>query len=100
MTANRGTIFDRNMNILACARSVENVYLDPHELRQSKADIPMISRELGGILNLSEEWVAQQAADTTMRYKQIAAAVEPEVGAQIREFINKKEISRHFMSCY
>ncbi len=93
VTANRGTIFDRNMNILACARSVENVYLDPHELRQSKADIPMISRKLGGILNLSEEWVAQQAADTTMRYKQIAAAVEPEVGAQIREFINKNSIS-------
>ena len=93
VTANRGTIFDRNMNILACARSVENVYLDPHEVRQSKADIPMISRELGGILNLSEEWVAQQAADTTMRYKQIAAAVEPEVGAQIREFINKNSIS-------
>ena len=93
VTANRGTIFDRNMNILACARSVENVYLDPHELRQSDADIPMISRKLGEILNLSEEWISQQAADTTLRYKQIAAAVEPEVGAQIREFINQNGIS-------
>ena len=93
VTANRGTIFDRNMNILACARSVETVYLDPHELRQSKADISAISEELGEILNLSEEWISQQAADTTMRYKQIAAAVEPEVGAQIREFINQNNIS-------
>ena len=30
VTADRGTIYDRNMNILACSKSVENVYLDPH----------------------------------------------------------------------
>ena len=38
--ARRGDIVDRNMNILATCVSVENVYLDPHELKQSRADIP------------------------------------------------------------
>ena len=42
VTADRGIVYDRNMNILACSQSVENVYLDPHELKQSKADIPAI----------------------------------------------------------
>jgi stage V sporulation protein D (sporulation-specific penicillin-binding protein) len=39
VTADRGTIFDRNMNILAASVTVENVYLDPHELRQAQEDI-------------------------------------------------------------
>ena len=42
VTADRGDIYDRNMNILATSVSVENVYLDPHELKQSKADIEAI----------------------------------------------------------
>ena len=37
--SDRGWIFDRNMNILATSVGVENVYLDPHELKQSKADL-------------------------------------------------------------
>ena len=50
VTADRGTIYDRNMNILAASVSVENIYLDPHELKQSKADIQAISQKLAEIL--------------------------------------------------
>ena len=35
VTADRGLIYDRNMNILACSQSVENVYLDPRIFPQS-----------------------------------------------------------------
>ena len=93
VTADRGTIYDRNMDILACSRSVENVYLDPHELKQSKADVEAISQELGRILDLDPNWIAEQAADTKMRYKQVAAAIEPETASLIRDYINENEIS-------
>ena len=93
VTADRGTIYDRNMNILACSRSVENVYLDPHELKQSKANIDAIAEELGRLLELEPDGIKKKAADTTMRYQQVAAAIEPEVAAQIRSFINEKGIS-------
>ena len=43
ISADRGVIYDRNMNILAANQSVETVYLDPHELKQSKADLPALS---------------------------------------------------------
>jgi len=33
VTAERGNIYERNMNMLAASVSVENVYLDPHELK-------------------------------------------------------------------
>ncbi len=93
VTANRGTIYDRNMNILACSQSVENVYLDPHELKQSKADVEGISVRLGEILDLDPQWIQKQAADTTMRYKQIAASVDTDTAALIRSYINEHKIS-------
>ena len=92
VTADRGVIYDRNMNILACSEGVENVYLDPHELKQSKADLQKISDELGEILQLEPEWIVSQAKDTTKRYKQIAARVDEETASCIRAFINENDI--------
>ena len=92
VTADRGTIYDRNMNVMAASVTVENVYLDPHELKQSKADLDAISEALADILDLDADWIKEQAKDTTKRYKQIAARVEEEVAAQIRSYINENEI--------
>ncbi len=93
VSANRGNIYDRNMNVLACSVSVENVYLDPYELKQSKADVAEISRVLGEILEKDPRWISEQAADTKMRYKQIGAKISEETAAQIRAYINEKDIS-------
>lgn len=93
MTADRGDIFDRNMNILATSVSVENVYLDPHELKQSKADIPEIARTLGEILGKDPAWIEEQAADIKRRYKQVGTRVDEETAGTIRDYINEKGIS-------
>ena len=93
VTGDRGVLYDRNMNILACSQSVENVYLDPHELKQSKADVQEIGQVLGEILNLDPEWICTQAKDIKMRYKQIAARIDEETAGRIRSYINEKGIS-------
>ena len=93
VTADRGTIYDTNMNILAVSRSVENVYLDPHELKQAKEDIPAIAEYLGQVLSLEPEWIQKQAVDFSMRYKQIAARVDEETAGKIRTYINEEKIS-------
>ena len=93
VTADRGTIYDRNMNILAVSTSVENVYLDPHELKQSKANIPEIAKTLGQLLDKDPAWIEAQAADTTKRYKQIAARISEELAGKIRAYINENQIS-------
>ncbi len=93
VTADRGTIYDRNMNILACSVSVENVYLDPHELKQSKADLEAIAQTLGEILELEPEKILCKAKDTSYRYQQVAARVDEETAAQIRAYINENQIS-------
>ena len=93
VTAHRGDIFDRNMNILATSVSVENVYLDPHELKQAKENIEEISLRLGEILEKDPQWIAQQAVDFKQRYKQIGSRVEEETAAKIRTYINEHDIA-------
>ncbi len=93
VTAQRGEIYDRNMNILASSVNVENIYLDPHELKQSKADIPEISRVLGEILEKDPAWIGEQAADIKKRYKQVGSRVEKKKADEIRAFINSRGIS-------
>ncbi len=91
--ADRGDIYDRNMNILATSVSVENVYLDPHELKQSKADIDLIAQTLGQILGRDLEWIKEQAGDLKQRYKQVGKRIDEETAAEIRAFINENSIS-------
>ena len=93
VTADRGTIYDRNMNILAASETVENVYLDPQELRQSRADLEDISQTLGQILDRDPAWILEQARDYSMRYKQIGARVDGETAGLIRDYINDNNLS-------
>lgn len=93
VTAHRGEIYDRNMNILATSVSRENVYLDPHELRQAKVDIEKLAQDLGALLDQDPEWIATQAKDRRQRYKQIGTRIDEETGGKIRSYINENGIS-------
>lgn len=93
VTADRGDIYDRNMNVLASSVSVENVFLDPHELKQSKADIPAISKFLGELLDRDPGWIEEQAGDIKRRYKQVGTRIDEETAGKIRTYINENEIS-------
>ena len=91
--ADRGEIYDRNMNIMAANVSVENIYLDPHELKQAKENVKEIARFLGEVLDKDPAWIEEQAADTRHRYKQVGTRVEEETAEIIRTYINENDIS-------
>ncbi len=93
VTGERGRIYDRNMNVLAANTSVEHVYLDPHELKQSQADMEKVSSFLADTLELDRDWVLEQGKDLTKRYKQVAAGISTETAETIRTFINENKIS-------
>ena len=93
VTADRGTIYDRNLNILAFSENRENVYLDPHELKQSKADIRSVAEFLSGVLDKDAEWIAEQAGDLRRRYKQVGGCIPEETASQIRAYIQEQGIS-------
>ncbi len=93
VNADRGTLYDCNMNVLAVSQSVENVYLDPHELKQSKADVEAISLFLGELLGKEPDWIAEQAVNYRQRYRQVGAGVDRDTGSAIREYIRQNNIS-------
>ena len=93
VNAERGIIYDRNMNMLACSEDTENIYLDPHELKQSKADLHRIATDLAKILDLDPDWVEKQGKDMKLRYKQIAASVDEETASLVRNYINQNSVS-------
>lgn len=93
VSADRGDIYDRNMNVLASSRTVENIYLNPRELKQAGENLEEIADFLGEILEKDPEWILLQAGNLSRRYMQVGARVEKEQADQIRSFINEREIS-------
>ena len=94
VTAHRGTIYDRNMNVLAASESVQTLYLDPRELKQSKADLQAISQYLSQLLSLDAQWIQEQAKDTTKRYKRIADRLDEQTVSFLRELSEVKESAK------
>ena len=85
----RGTIYDRNWNILAVSETVEHLYIAPRELQQSGADIDGLAEALGEILGVSPDRITEKAKDRSLRYHLIQAGVEAEVAARVRSYIEE-----------
>ena len=88
-SAVRGTIYDRNMKVLAMSADVENVYLSPAEISANDEDPKLIAERLSEILGLEYEDVLEKTKNTGSWYETVARKVEPEIADKVREF--KKE---------
>lgn len=93
VTASRGTIFDRNMNVLAASAGVENVLLSPVELSKNAGDLDVLVEGLSEILNLDPAWVREQALDASMYYKVLAKKQGSEVTERLRNFLTENSIT-------
>ena len=90
--AHRGTIYDRNMQVLAASKTVQTLYLDPRELKQSGADLDAISQFLASTLSLDAGWIRQKAVDTGYRYQRIASGLDEDTATAVRRYINEEKI--------
>ena len=93
VSADRGDIYDCNMNVLASSVSVETVFLDPEAIARDKQDVDLIAMGLSRLLDVDEDFIREQAADTTKLYKVIKRKVPEELADQVRAFIEEKELS-------
>ena len=92
LSAERGVIYDRNMNILAKSVTVENVFIDPNQIATEQQNLNLIATGLAEILDVEESFVYEQAADTKMRYKVIRRKIDADLAQEVRDFINENEI--------
>ena len=92
VTASRGTIYDRNMEVLAASSSVENIFLDPLELKQNGVDVDALAKKLAPLLDISEEYIKKQATDTSLRYKMLKRRQDRAVCDAVRELIAEEKL--------
>ncbi|HHU23329.1 MAG TPA: PASTA domain-containing protein [Clostridiales bacterium] len=87
--ANRGTIYDRNMKILAMSASVDTIFISPAEIKMYNEDPELIALKLAEILDLDYESILEKTKKTSSWYVTIATKVEQEVSDKVREFKNE-----------
>ncbi len=109
LSASRGMVYDRNMNILASSATVETIFLDPNAIAReikeqeqnrqegkpynSAVNMDYIARSLAEILDVEADFVKEQAADTAYYYKVIKRKVPEETAQKVRDFINENDLT-------
>ena len=93
ITAARGTIYDRNMNVLAVSADVENVCIDPNELALSGQDTDAIAGALSSLLEVDKQRILKLMEDTSYRYQIVKRKVELEEAASVRAYITEQNVT-------
>ena len=93
VSADRGSIYDCNMNILAASKTVENVFIDPWEIHNAEEDVDFIAEGLGAILEVDPDGIREKAGKLDRRYEVIARKREPEQAEAVRSFISENKLS-------
>lgn len=87
IAAERGVIYDTNMNPLAESTSVKKIYVNP-SLIGDNADVrETIVKTLSGILDISEESVRKKCSMTSYKYMEIKTKVEYDDADKVAEFM-------------
>lgn len=89
LDSGRGTIYDRNMNILAMSADAETVYISPAEIKMYGEDPELIASGLSEILGVDKQKLLDMCADTASWYKTVARKLEPELAQAVRQFKNQ-----------
>ena len=93
VTPARGTVYDRNMNVLAVSYDVENVCIDPNELSLSGQDLSAIAAALSELLSVDRQRIEKLMEDTSYRYQIVKRKVEIEEATAVRTYIAENGIT-------
>ena len=106
VSASRGTIYDRNGNILAISASAETVFLSPKEISDTlKASEKAtnekdrvtwtkdsLAADLAEILDVNEESIRKRMDRTESQYEVIKLRADEEVANKVRRYINDNKV--------
>lgn len=93
VTPARGTVYDRNMNVLAVSYDVENVCIDPNEIALSGQDAEAIAQNLAQILSVDKAKIQKLMEDTSYRYQIVKRKVELEEATAVRTYISENHVT-------
>ena len=109
LTAARGVVYDRNMNIMAASSTVETIFLDPNAIARAEAEeeekrlagktynanrsAAYIAKGLSEILDVDRDTILELAADKKYYYKVVKRKVPEQTAQEVREFINENDLT-------
>jgi len=101
VSAERGTIYDRNGNVLATNITTYRIFIDPSSIYDNQRDADKegksvdyardISKGLSEILGVDYEFVYKQTTYTGKYYRSIKSEVMDEVADEVRQFIEDND---------
>mgnify|MGYP003308204693 CR=1 FL=1 len=105
VTANRGTIYDRNGNIMAISATAETVFLSPLEINRALKDTEnpvtwtkeSLAAELGQILDINEATILKKIARVDSQYEVLKLRAEEDTANRVREYINANKVAGVYM---
>ena len=105
VAATRGTIYDRNGNIMAISATAETVFLSPLEMDRALSDKgnpvawtkDSVAQKLSEILEINKEGIQKKMERTDSQYEVLKLRVEEDVADQIRTFINDEGVVGVYM---
>ncbi len=90
LSSKRGTIYDRNMNVLAKSVSVETVFISPNEIEVE--DQAKIADFLSETLEVDRNEIVQKMNNKKSKYQRIKRKVDRETADLVRNFITKEKV--------
>jgi Cell division protein FtsI/penicillin-binding protein 2 len=87
VSASRGSIYDRNGDILAISASVHNVILSPRDIAANELDKDKLAQGLSYILGIDPADILARMERTNSAYELIARKVEEDVANQVRQLV-------------
>ena len=90
--ADRGSILDRNGNVLAKSTTAVEIYVEPVSV-EDEEEGRLIAQGLSEILGVDEETVFQKTQNTGSYFESIKRQVEPDVAEQVRQFAVDNELT-------
>ena len=87
----RGTIFDRNLKVLAQSATVETVYISPVDIFRNKENPGLIAKGLSEILNLDYNKILELTTKNNY-YQTVKKWVEKDEADKVRKFINDNKL--------
>jgi len=98
VTASRGTIYDRNGNVMAISATAETVFVSPAEIAESGEDTEQIAAGLSQILNVDADTILQKMKKTSSQYEVVKLRADQELSDKVRTFINDNKLKGIYLS--
>ena len=92
VSASRGAIYDRNMNVLAISATVENVFISPNEIAAQEQDVDLIAEGLAAILGVDADDIRDMAKRTDLYYQVVKKKIDQVLANQVRDFLDTNQI--------